>query len=76
MSRLIKVSGLEGKDARGNKIIVAKCINPFTGSNGYGVWALCENYSAGRLVKSWRYKTTGQTKDEAVESFNKYNRAI
>ena len=40
----------------------------------YGVWVLCENYKAGRNVKTWRYITTNQTKEHAIEHFNKLNK--
>ena len=68
---LKQVAGFEGKDGKGRKIIVAHSLNQWNESNGYGVWVLCENYKAGRMVKSFRYITTGQTKEEAIAEFEK-----
>ena len=74
MSKLVKVEGFEGKGSNGREIIVAHSYNAWNESNGYGVWVFCENYKAGRIVGSWRYITTGQTKEEAIERFNKLNK--
>ncbi len=71
---LKQVAGFEGKDGKGRKIIVAHSFNQWNESNGYGVWVLCENYKAGRNVKTWRYITTNQTKEHAIEHFNKLNK--
>ena len=68
---LKQVAGFEGKDGKGRKIIVAHSFNQWNESNGYGVWVSCENYKAGKMVKSWRYITTGQTKEAAITEFEK-----
>ena len=72
---LKQVAGFEGKDGKGRKIIVAPSFNQRNESNGYGVWALCENYKVGRNVKTWRYITTAQTLSSAIEMFNKLNKS-
>ena len=74
MTLLKQVKGFEGTDGKGRKIIVAHSFNQWNESNGYGVWVLCENYKAGRNVKTWRYITTNQTKEHAIEHFNKLNK--
>ena len=74
MTKLVKVTPFEGEDGKGRKVMVAHAINAWGESNGYGVWVQCENYVAGKDVKIWRYVTTGQTKDEAIEKFKKVNR--
>ena len=68
---LKQVKGFEGKDGKGRKIIVAHSFNQWGEDNGYGVWVLCENYKAGRIAKTWRYITTGQSKGEAIAEFEK-----
>jgi hypothetical protein len=35
------------------------------------VQKLCENYSAGRMVKTWRYTDTFTSVEEAVSKFEK-----
>lgn len=35
------------------------------------VQKLCENYSAGRMVKTWRYTNKFDTAEEAVAKFEK-----
>ena len=72
---LKQVKGFEGKDGKGRKIIAARSFNQRGEDNGYGVWVLCENYKEGRIVKTWRYITTGPTKEEAIAEFKKRNKA-
>lgn len=87
MSTITPVKGYVGVDTKGQKIIVAHSAN-WGEDRGYGVWVHCENYSAGKIVKTWRYsgsntdaKSIGvkdrvfQTKEEAIEVFNKLNKS-
>ncbi|MCY1559713.1 hypothetical protein D9M68_967750 [compost metagenome] len=66
----------EGKNGKGEKIIAAKRVCEFTGES-FGVYVLCENYKAGRIVKTWRAmeKYHNLTRDEAITAFNKINKA-
>lgn len=55
-----------GKDKQGNRVCVAT-------EDGvkFGVLREHNNYSAGRMVKSWRYIQYKMTRDEAVALFDK-----
>ncbi|QOV06323.1 hypothetical protein CPT_Maja_103 [Burkholderia phage Maja] len=72
---LILVKGFDGKDSKGDRIIVARNQCDLMGDRSYGVWALRENYRQGKMVKSWRYITHEQTVEQAIEKFNKINKA-
>jgi hypothetical protein len=75
MSKLLQVKGFEGKDGKGRKIIVAHVYNAWNEDNGYSVWVLCENYSLGKMVKSWRLMSDdNMTKEDAIAFFNKRNK--
>lgn len=73
--RNIEGVACEGKNGKGDKIIAAKRVCEFTGES-FGVYVLCENYSAGRMVKTWRVMNKYQnvTRDEAIAAFNKLNK--
>lgn len=71
--KLMQVEGYKGKDGKGRTIIVAHAYDNGL-DEGYGLWVLCENYKLGRIVKTWRYITQKQTKDEAIFAFNKRNK--
>lgn len=68
------VQGYVGKDGKGDKIIVAHSFNQWNEDTGYGVWVQRTNYKNGRDVKTWRYITTGQTKETAIIEFEKRNK--
>ena len=38
------------------------------------VLSLFDGISCGRVVGTWRFITTGQTKEEAIERFNKLSK--
>lgn len=69
------VSGFEGKDGKGRRIVVAHSFNQWNEDKGYGVWVQAENYVSGHNVKTWRYLTTGQTKETAIAEFHKRNKS-
>lgn len=76
MSKLYTVKGYEGKDGKGDKIVVAHVYNAWNEDNGYSVWVQRENYSAGKMVKTWRIMSSdNMTKEAAIEFFNKRNKA-
>jgi hypothetical protein len=59
------------KMTKSGRVVVAHNYCKYLGDKGYGVWILCENYSAGRMVKTWRYKSTGLTKEQAIKRFDR-----
>lgn len=75
MSKLVMISGFDGVDGRGRRIIVAHSYNAWGEDRGYGVWVLCENYKLGRMISSWRYIVAGVTKEDAIAVFKKRNKA-
>jgi hypothetical protein len=66
----------EGKNAKGEKIIAAKRVCEFTGES-FGLYVLCTNYSAGKMIKTWRVMEKYQkiTREQAIDAFEKLNRA-
>lgn len=75
MTKLVFVSGFDGIDGQGDRIVVAHAYNAWGDDLGFGVWALRENYKLGRTTFSWRFIYTGLTKEEAISMFNKKNKA-
>lgn len=71
MTKLMTVEGMDKVTKTGVRVIVAHSYNAWGESRGYGVWKLCDNYNAGRMVKTWRAKSTGLTKEEAIKQFVK-----
>lgn len=74
MTQLMLVKGYEGKTGKGARLVVAASKDVF-GVKSYGVWVLCENYKNGRNVKTWRYISEKQTKEDAIITFNKRNKS-
>ena len=68
------VQGMEGKDGKGDKIVVGHAYNQWGEDGGYRIYVQRVNYVNGKDIKTWRVKTSGLTKEQAIAEFNRINK--